>query len=255
MTIRTLIVDDEPPARCRIRQLLKSHPDVEVIGECGDGETAVEVILSERLDLIFLDVQMPEMDGFEVVNRVTVERMPVTVFVTAHDRYAIRAFDVHALDYLLKPFDKARFGEALGRARAQLVGNLNREALRAIVATLGRTVTEYQYSARVPVTHQGRTIFVSSLEIDWIEANGNYVRLHTRTGQYDVRETIASVEQKLHPRDFLRIHRSTIVNVRSIKEIHRWFRGHHVVVLNGGKELRMSRYQRDVARRLGIAEP
>jgi len=251
LRIRTLIVDDEPPAISRVRRFLDRDPDVEVVGACGDGATAVSTIRDLHPDLVLLDVQMPEMDGFEVVSKVGLGRMPVTIFVTAHDRYALRAFEVHALDYLLKPFGKARFTQALSRAKEQLGGKLNRDALRAVVAMLS-TGTAHAPTERLPVAHDGRIIFLDMTEIDWIEASGNYVRLHAGAREYELRETLTCIEQKLNPRDFVRIHRSTIVNVRSIKEIHRWFRGHHLVVLNGGQELRMSRYQREVAKRLGL---
>jgi two-component system LytT family response regulator len=239
VTIRTLIADDELPARLRLRRLLAQDEDIEVIAECSDGESAVEAIRRVKPDLVLLDVQMPEMDGFEVMDAVGVERMPVTIFVTAHGSYALRAFDVRALDYLVKPFGKARFATALGRAKEQIAGRANRDAER--------------YPERLPVPHRGRVVFVNTVEIEWVEALGNYSRLHTGYGCFELRGTLASVERKLDPAEFLRIHRSTIVNIRSIKEIHKWFRGHHVVILNCGKELRMSRYQRDVAKRLGVS--
>jgi len=252
MKLRALIIDDEPIARRRIRRFLDSDPDVEVIGECVDGEGAVAAICSERPDLVFLDIQMPEMDGFEVAKRVGLERMPVTIFVTAHDHYALRAFDAHALDYLLKPFGKARFEEALSRAKQHIAGGLNRDALRSVVATLSQVAGQDRYPEHLPVNEHGRVIFVSSAAVDWIEADRNYARLHVGGQHYEVRETLTSIESKLDPMKFMRIHRSTIVNIRSIKEIHPWFSGHHLVVLNDGRELRMSRYQREVARRLGI---
>jgi two-component system LytT family response regulator len=252
MKLRAVIIDDEPIARRRVRRFLDADPDCEVIGECGDGASAVITICNERPDLVFLDIQMPEMDGFEVVKRVGIERMPVTVFVTAYDRYALRAFDAHALDYLLKPFGKVRFGEALSRAKQHIAGSLNREMLSSVVAKLGQVAGQDRYPEHLPVNEHGRVVFVSTSAIDWIEADGNYARLHVGGQQYEVRETLIGVASKLDPLKFMRIHRSTIVNVRSIKEIHPWFRGHHLVVLINGRELRMSRYQREVARRLGV---
>jgi|SRR5882724_2566284 len=254
MGIRSVIVDDEPPARSRIRRLLERDPTIDIIAECGDGRSAVDVIRGQRPDLVFLDVEMPEMDGLEVVRQVGVEDMPVTIFATAHEHYAIRAFEVHALDYLLKPFNRARFAAALIRAKQQLAGNLNREAMRAVLAMVGGSAAQNPYCERLPVAQQGRIVFVNTAEIDCIEANGNYVRVHAGTSQYELRETLAGIEQKLNPREFVRIHRSTIVNLRSVKEVHSWFHGHHLVILKGGKEVRMSRYQRDVAKRLGIGE-
>src|SRR5579872_2334464 len=252
MKIRALVIDDEPLARRSVRRHLDAEPDVEVIGECGDGKEAVAAICREEPDLVFLDIQMPEIDGFEVVQQVGVGRMPVTIFVTAYDRYALRAFEAHALDYLLKPFNKARFADALSHARQHIAGNLNREALRSVVELMGQVAGQNTYSEHLPVTQHGHVVLVNTAEIDWIEAYGNYTRLHIANRKYEVRETLTAIEHKLNPLDFARIHRSTIVNVRSIKEIHPWFRGHHLVILKNGQELRMSRYQRDVARRLGV---
>lgn len=252
MKLRAVVVDDEPVARRSVRRFLDADPEVEVIDECGDGKTAVQVICREQPDLVFLDIQMPEMNGFEVVKQVGLERMPVTIFVTAYDRYALRAFEALALDYLLKPFGKARFAQALGRAKQYVAGGINREALGSVIAALGQAASESRYPRQLPVTQQGHVVFVSTAEIDWIEADGNYARLHVGKQHFETRETLGSLERKLDPLEFVRIHRSTIVNVRSIKEIHPWFHGHHLVVLNSGVELRMSRYQRDVARRLGV---
>jgi two-component system, LytTR family, response regulator len=250
MKLRAIVVDDEPIARLRIRRMLDADPNVELIAECVDGEGAVAAICRECPELVFLDIQMPEMDGFEVVKRVGVERMPVTVFVTAYDQYALRAFEAHALDYLLKPFGKARFAEALGRAKQHVAGQLNRQALENVLATLGRVAN--RYPGQIPVTQGGRVVFIGTSTIDWIDSNGNYAQLHAGNQQYEIRETLSAIERRLDPIDFVRIHRSTIVNVRSIKEIHPWFRGHHLVILKNGQELRMSRYQQDVARRLGV---
>jgi two-component system LytT family response regulator len=252
MKLRAVIIDDEPIARLRIRRLLQPDPDCEVIGEYGDGESAVAGICAERPDLVFLDVQMAEMDGFEVTKRVGLERMPVTIFVTAHDHYALRAFDAHALDYLLKPFGKARFEEALGRAKQHIAGGVNRQALRSVVAMLGPPASRSRYPDQLPVNEHGHVVFVCTADIDWIEAAGNYARLHVGSRQFEVRETLTTIGSKLDPLKYVRIHRSTIVNVSSIKEIHPWFGGHHLVVLNNGTELRMSRYPRDVARQLGV---
>jgi two-component system LytT family response regulator len=250
MKLHAIVVDDEPIARLRIRRMLDADSDVELIAECADGETAVAAICREGPDLVFLDIQMPEMDGFEVLKQIGVERMPVTIFVTAHDQYALRAFESHALDYLLKPFGKARFAEALGRAKQHVAGQLNRQALEKVLAALGQAAN--RYVKQIPVTQRGRVVFIDASTIDWIGSNGNYAQLHVGNQQYDIRETLSAIERRLDPLEFVRIHRSTIVNVRSIKEIHPWFRGHHLVVLKNGRELRMSRYQQEVARRLGV---
>ena len=252
MRIRALIVDDEPPARQRLRRLLEADPDIELIGECDNGEAAVSAISTGQPDLVFLDVQMPELNGLEVIKGVGVERMPVTVFVTAHERYAVSAFEAHALDYLLKPFSKERLVAALTRAKRQISGCQHREALRSALATLQ---AESRYRDRLPVAQNGLIQFVNVADIDWIEADGNYTRIFLGNDRhYVVRETLASFERKLDSRYFVRIHRSTIVNMRSIKEIHRWFHGHHLVVLACGKELRMSRYQQEALARLGVGQ-
>ena len=253
MSIRVLIIDDEPLARRSVRRFLKSDPSVEVIGECSDGQSAVAAIRSSQPDLVFLDVQMPEMDGFEVLRRIDLERMPAVIFVTAYDRYALRAFDANALDYLLKPFGLGRFERALERAKERIAGKLNPEETRRILAALEQVHAQNGYAERLPIAESGRITFVRVLDIDWIEAEGNYARLHNRGREHSVRETLASLQRKLNPRDFLRIHRSAIVNVHRVREIQPWFHGYHLIVLENGKELRMSRYQRDVAQRLGLS--
>lgn len=253
MSIRVLVVDDEPLARNSVRRFLKNNAEVEVIAECGDGESAVAAILTKRPDLVFLDVQMPEIDGFEVLRRIGVEQMPAIIFVTAFDRYALQAFDANAIDYLLKPFGKERFERALARAKTHIGGHRNHDEARRILAGLEQAGINLGYRERLPVAENGRITFVKTRDIDWIEADGNYVHLHVGNRGHDLRETLTNLEHKLNPRDFLRIHRSAIVNVHRIKEIRPWFGGYHLVVLENGKELRMSRYQRDVAKRLGLA--
>jgi len=250
MKLRAIVVDDEPIARLRIRRMLDADTSVELIAECADGEAAVTAIGRDGPDLVFLDIQMPEMDGFDVVKTVGVERMPVTIFVTAYDQFALRAFEAHALDYLLKPFGKARFADALSRAKQHVAGQLNRQVLENVLATVGQVAN--RYPKQIPVTQSGRVVFIDTSTIDWIDSNGNYAQLHVGNQQYEIRETLSAIERRLDPLDFVRIHRSTIVNIRSIKEIHPWFRGHHLVVLKNGRELRMSRYQNEVARRLGV---
>jgi two-component system LytT family response regulator len=249
MMMRALIVDDEVLARVALLRLLKNERDINVAGQCGDGESAVQFIQQSRPDLVFLDIQMPEMDGFEVVEAVGVERMPVTIFVTAFDRYAIRAFDANAVDYLLKPFASDRLSRALSRARDRLVGRQDKEAAQRLFSLLE---SRYQsdYAQRLPVSSGGRVLFVSVSDIDWIQAEGNYARLHVARRVYDLRETLQVLAEKLDPREFIRIHRSTIVNVRRIREVQPWFQGSHIVVLHSGEELRMSRYQRDAVERL-----
>jgi two-component system LytT family response regulator len=253
MKIRALIVDDEPLGRRGVLRFLRSDPEIEVVAQCSDGQAAVDAILARNPDLVFLDIQMPEMDGFEVVRRVGPQNMPVTIFVTAYDRYAVRAFDANAIDYLLKPVGQARFERALARAKERIAESSNEDVAARIVATLKQIKRQDKYLDRLPVSENGRILFVKTKEIDWIEANGNYARLHVGARTHEIRETLNSLERKLDPRDFLRIHRSTVVNVHLIKEIQPWFHGYHLVLLQNGQELRMSRYQNDIAKRLGLA--
>ena len=249
MMLRALIVDDEALARTALVRLLKRERDVSLIGQCDDGESAVQTIRQSQPDIVFLDVQMPEMDGFQVVEAIGVEQMPVTIFVTAFDRYAIRAFDANAVDYLLKPFAADRLARALARARDRCLGRQDKEAAQRLFSLLdGRLQSDY--AQRLTVATGGRIVFVAVADIDWIEAEGNYARLHVSRKIHDVRETLQALMEKLDPREFIRIHRSTIVNARRIREVQPWFQGSHIVVLQSGEELRMSRYQRDAVERL-----
>jgi len=252
MSIRALIVDDEPLARRAIRRFLGKHAGVDVIGECGDGESAVGALREGKTDLVFLDVQMPAMDGFQVLTEVGANHMPVTIFVTAYDRYALRAFDANAIDYLLKPVGKDRFDRALTRAKRRIAGELKHDEVQRIISSLERLNAVHNYPERLAIPKNGRVQFVATKDIDWIEAEGNYARLHVGNQEHEFRETLANLEEKLNPAEFLRIHRSTIVNIQRIKEIQAWFHGHHRVLLENGAELRMSRYQREIARKLGL---
>jgi len=252
-TIRILIVDDEPLARERMRLLLGTEADVEVIGEAADGVEAVEAILAQAPDLVFLDVHMPKLDGFEVIQTVGADRMPPVVFVTAYDQHALRAFEVQALDYLLKPFDGERFQGTLRRVRRQIdsqeTGDLGRKLL-ALVRDL--KPDRPQKSERLVVKSGGRLFFLRAEEIDWIEAAGNYVRLHVGTEAHLLRETMNSIESRLNPEVFFRIHRSHIVNIERIKELQPWFNGEYVVILRNGTRLTLSRgYREKLQERLG----
>ena len=231
--VRALIVDDEPLARARIRDLLAADAEVEIAGECGDGVEAVEAIRALAPDLVFLDVQMPERGGFDVVAEIGPDRMPVVVFVTAYDDYALKAFEAHALDYILKPFDEARFRGALSRAKTQV------HVARAARGAPPRHLT------RLMVKSGDRFVFVKDDEIDWVEADGNYVRLHVGEAEYLLRETIRGLEARLDPERFLRIHRSTIVNLDRVREIHPLFHGEYRVVLADQTKLTLSRGYRD----------
>ncbi len=241
--MRTLIVDDEPLARERIRTLLCDEPDIELVGECGDGKEAVSAIREKSPELLFLDVQMPEMDGFAVLRAVGPERVPAVVFVTAYDRYALRAFDVHALDYLLKPFDRERFQKALERARAQLG---ERGTLGDRLLALPKDVKKVsKHPERFVIKSAGRVFFLRADEIDWVEAAGNYVQLHVGPTTHLMRETMGRLEARLDPEKFVRIHRSTIVQVDRIKEMQPAFHGDYIVILQDGARLNLSRSYRE----------
>jgi two-component system LytT family response regulator len=244
VSIRALIVDDEPLARERIRMLLDQEHGVEIVDECGNGTEALRGIEQLAPDLVFLDVQMPELTGFEVLDRLDVARMPVIVFVTAYDQYALKAFEVCALDYLLKPFDRERFGRALGRARAELDRRKSGQVNEQVLKLLSELNQSKKYVEKLIVRASGRVLFLRADEIDWIEAAGNYVRLHTGKQDHLYRETMTKLEAQLNPERFARIHRSTIVNVERIKELQPWFRGDYQVVLREGQKLTLSRSYR-----------
>jgi two-component system LytT family response regulator len=243
--IRTLVVDDEPLARERLMGLLAGEPDIEAIGQCRDGEEAARAIVEHSPDLVFLDVQMPAMNGFEVIEAVGSERMPLVIFVTAYDQHALKAFQVRALDYVLKPFDRERFQEALQRARAHIqrdeTGDLGRRLL-ALVKDLRR---DQPKTDRLVVKSGGRLFFLRTDEIDWIEAAGNYVRLHVGATSHLLRETMNAIEGRLDPEKFFRIHRSRIVNMERIQEMQPWLNGEYAVLLRTGTRLTLSRGYRE----------
>ena len=244
--IRALIVDDEPFARAGVRLQLKRAPDVEVVGECANGLEAVEAIERLAPDLVFLDVQMPELDGFGVVAAVGAERMPAVVFVTAFDEHALRAFEVHALDYLLKPIDDERFARALERARERLRDGGVRE-LREALAGLAERPEPLE---RVAVKARGRVYFVEVADVDWIEAADNYVSLHVGRDTHLVQGTLSALERRLDPKRFLRVHRSAIVNLARVRELRPLFHGEYRIALADGTELTSGRSYRDALRRV-----
>ncbi|MGE3842515.1 MAG: LytR/AlgR family response regulator transcription factor [Vicinamibacterales bacterium] len=249
MTIRTCLVDDEPLARERLRALLASEPDVEVIGECENGAAAITFIEQHAPDLVFLDVQMPGIDGFKVLQTLEERVPPAVVFVTAYDQYALQAFEVHALDYLLKPFSGSRFRRALQRVRAELqkdgAGDVN-ERLMSLIENLRQP----KRPDRLVLKTAGRVSFVRVEEIDWIEAEGNYVRLHIGSASHLLRETMKGIEGKLDPDKFVRIHRSTIVSTDRIKELQPLFHGEYAVILRDGTRLTASRGPENKLRKL-----
>lgn len=248
--VRTLIVDDEPVARAHLRALLENRGDVAVIGECGDGRHAVERILADAPELVLLDVQMPELDGFEVVRAVGAERMPAVVFVTAYDEHALAAFEVHALDYILKPVNRERFARAMDR-----VVRLVRTAPAAPdAAPLARLLEDLagkrSASDRLAVKVGDRILYLKHAEIDWIEAADDVVRIHAGRQIHEYRSTLSQLEQRLPESRFLRIHRSTIVNVERIREFQPWFQGDWVLVLADGTRLQSGKSYRQKVRAL-----
>jgi two-component system LytT family response regulator len=251
---RVLVADDEPLARDRLRMLLAEERSVEIIAECQDGTEAIAAIKDLRPDLVFLDVQMPGATGFEVIEAVGPARMPAVVFVTAYDRYALRAFDVRALDYLLKPFDRERFQQALARARQQLQHNSHGELERRLLALVNDLREPQQRADRFVIKSGGRVYFVRTDEIDWIEAAGNYVKLHVGGEAHLLRETMTAIEAQLDPDVFFRIHRCHIVNIERVRELQPWFNGEYVVCLKSGARLTLSRgYREKLQHRLGGA--
>jgi two-component system LytT family response regulator len=244
MIIRALIVDDEPLARERIRMLLADEPEIEILAESANGAEALRDIQRLVPDLMFLDVQMPELTGFELLDRLEPAQMPVIIFVTAYDQYALKAFEVCALDYLLKPFDRERFTRALARARVELdrkkSGQVNEQVLK-LLAELGQAK---KYLEKLMIRDGGRVFFLRADEIDWIEAAGNYVRLHAGKEEHLYRETMTKLEAQLNPEHFARIHRSAIVNTERIKELQPFFRGDYVIVLRDNQKLTLSRTYR-----------
>lgn len=253
MKIRTLIVDDEPLARERLRQLLENEPEIQLIGECADGREAITALETQSPDLVFLDVQMPEIDGFGVLQTASITRMPVVVFVTAYDRFALKAFEVHAIDYLLKPFDRQRFQTALWRAVEQVKvrdGGSLAEKQSRLLAELRPAAP--RVLEKLAVKTGGRVLFVKLDDIDWVEAAHNYVELHADKQSHLLRETLNSIEGRLPAEKFVRISRSVIVNTSRIKELEPLFYGEYRVTLQNGTKLTLSRRYRDKLPQLGV---
>jgi two-component system LytT family response regulator len=260
--LRVLIVDDEPLARTQLRELLTDQPGVEIIGECGSGAEAVTRIVRDDPDLVLLDIQMPEIDGFGVVRAVGRERMPAVIFVTASDAHAVRAFDVHAADYVLKPVDRGRLLEAIDRAKTHIGRTPEHEEdrsmrtrLTALVAEVTAAVTgasggERPGAARLAVKRDDRVTFVRTADVDWIEAMDNYVRLHVGRQTHVMRGTLSHLEARLPTASFLRIHRSTIVNVDRVQEVQPWFAGDYVLILSDRTQLTTGRRYRAAVRDL-----
>ena len=238
--LRVVVVDDEAPARRKILRLLREEPQVEVVGQAGGTEAAISAIEEHRPDLVFLDVQMPGTDGFGVVQGISHGKMPRIVFVTAHDQYAIKAFEVHAFDYLLKPFADERFREVLNRARKDIAQSSDGFASRLVdlVEDLRR---ERSFTDRLVVQEKDRSYFVAVRDITWIEADRNYLILHCGSKTHTLRGTLESLQTAVDPKVFVRINRSSVVRLDAIREMRRWFHGEYKVVLNDATELRWSR--------------
>jgi two-component system LytT family response regulator len=245
MSVRTIIVDDVDLAREHIRVLL-DDPEIEIIAECKNGREAIETIRDLKPDLVFLDVQMPNIGGFDVIEAIGVAKMPTVIFVTAYDEFALRAFEVNAIDYLLKPLDDARLAKAVERAKRE---TKNREPSAVMEEKLRKLLqevkTEPQYLKRIPVKSSRGTELVLTEEIDWIGSAGHYLELHTGKDMHLIREKLSDMEKRLDPRVFMRIHRSTIVNLDQIKSLHPLFNGDQLIILKNGKRLNLSRTYSD----------
>jgi two-component system LytT family response regulator len=243
--IRTIIADDERLARRKLRILLGSEPQVEVVAECPNGRQTVSAIRSFRPDILLLDIQMPDLNGFDVLGEISSDEMPQVIFTSAYDQYAIRAFEAHALDYLLKPFDQDRLHAAIERASLEIRKSRDQEFTNRVLELLSTVKSQKkptpEFENRLAIRTNGRVVFLNLDEIHWVEAAANYVRINTAKDSYLFRETISRISDRLNPADFVRIHRSMIVNVRRIKELIPVNSGEYVVVLNSGKELSCSR--------------
>ena len=256
MKIRALIVDDEPLARQRIRLLSHDEPDLEIIGECASGKDALAAIERDPPNLLFLDVQMPEMDGFEVLQKLPRERLPAVVFTTAYDKHAVRAFEAHALDYLLKPFQPERFKAAVARAREHLANQQASSATRGLLDLLAArqslpaaTAGTY-FLTRLTIKTNDKLVVIKTDGIDSIESAGNYVAVNVGKESHILRETLNALETQLDPDKFFRISRSAIVNLDRVKELQPMFKGEHIIVLQNGKRLAMTRGLREVEQAL-----
>jgi two-component system LytT family response regulator len=244
-SIKALIVDDETLARKFIRRMLKDDRDVEIVGECSNGKEAIAAIKKQTPDIVFLDVQMPEMDGFAVLESIGIERLPEIIFTTAYEQYAIRAFELHALDYLLKPFDQSRFQDAMKHAKGRFHSRDQKNERLQISALVDSIQKKRPHLERLVIKAGGRITFLSIDQINWIEADDKYVHLHADNVHPMVRQTISAMETQLDPKKFRRIHRSAIVNVERIKELQPLFSGEHSILLHDGTKLTLSRNYKD----------
>jgi two-component system, LytTR family, response regulator len=238
--MRTIIADDEPLARRKLRLMLGSERDVQIVAECENGAQTVQALSTYKPDLLMLDIQMPDLDGFEVLSSVPQNETPVVIFTTAYDRHAVRAFEEHALDYLLKPFDEERLRRAIDRVRSELLKR-GEQITYSLLSYLSKGVGKSRADRRLVIKTGGRVVFLSCDEVDWVEAAANYVRLNVGRQSYLLREGIGRIAERLDPDQFIRIHRSVIVNIQKIKELQPVNSGEYIVVLKDGKELSCSR--------------
>lgn len=245
--ISTIVVDDESLARKRINRLLKKVDGIEVVGTCKNGEEAVEQIIKERPSLIFLDIQMPGKDGFEVIQEIEKEYYyPSIIFVTAYDEYALKAFEVHALDYLLKPFEEKKFYESVERALKIIREAETRKMWHRLGNLMQKAEKSAEYLSRIMIKESDRIFFLPVEDIDWIEASGNYVCIHSGGEQHMLRETMTNMEKRLDPNIFYRVHRSTIINLDKVKELEQWFHGDYQIIMENGKKLTLSRNYKEL---------
>lgn len=239
--LRIILIDDEPLARQKLRHFIKKEEGIEIVDECMNGQEGIAAIRAKAPDLIFLDIQMPEMDGFEMLRALKDDELPGIIFVTAYDEFALKAFEVHALDYLLKPFDRDRFLQALTHARDRLKPPAS-DDVQTQLRSLLDVVTQSAHSAdRLMIKSDGKVLFVKKDDIDWLEAAGNYIKLHCGADTHMLRETMNGILTQLDASKFLRIHRATIVNIERIKEMHPWFNGEYKIILTTNAQLVMSR--------------
>jgi two-component system LytT family response regulator len=242
MSVRVMVADDERVARNRLTRLLSEVGDAEVVAECADGASTIAAVKTEKPDVLFLDIEMPEGDGFDVASAVTGDHAPMIVFVTAFDQYAVRAFEVHAADYLLKPFGADRLAVTWQRVRDQLSrGDAGTGRVLAALDELKKSRLNPGYRDRLLVNNDGRSTIIKTADIEWIEAAANYVKIHVGKAKYLLREPLTSIEGHLDPQHFIRIHRSAIVNLDFIAEIQPWFSGDQVIILRSGERVKLSR--------------
>ncbi|MBI2430228.1 MAG: response regulator [Ignavibacteriales bacterium] len=251
MKINTLIVDDEPLARERIRTLLKDEPEFDIAGEAANGKEALKKIQLVTIDLLFLDIQMPELDGIRLIEKLTPAQIPLIIFTTAYDSFAVKAFELNAMDYLLKPFTKKRFQQSLQRVKEQFSSDDKDLYSSTMLSTLQAIVQKKQYPERIVVKSEGKIQFIPLKDIMWAESDANYININTIREKVVMRETMTNLSQKLDPAIFLRTHRSVLVNVEFIKEMKPWFNDELVILLHNGTQLPVGRtYRKNVLQSL-----